>query len=338
MILSVQGLRFLAAAFVVLTHSMGELAFDFRVGSFGVDLFFVISGFIISHVTEHDRRQFVVKRTIRILPLYWAFTLLLACIAFVAPSLLKQTTFDVYHLIASLFFFPLWTEQTGFQPLLRLGWTLNCEAFFYLLFFISLKICHRHREFLTSAFILTAIFGIRATELSETNPLEFYNRLVFIEFIFGMLIALLYRSQSFSQLQLGFGGALALGVTSLALLIGGSFQDFGLDRAIAFGLPSTTLLYAALCLEPWFRATSPGAKHLLIRGGDLSYPMYLAHIYIIALMGRVLEVDLSLAIFTGTALMITIVVSWGVDVMYDRPIRRVLRCRLTPSWAPTRTS
>lgn len=331
MIHSVQGLRFLAAAFVVLTHSMGELAFEYRVGGFGVDLFFVISGFIISFVTENDHRSFVAKRIIRIVPLYWAFTLLLAGIAFVAPSLLNQAKFDVPHLVASLFFFPLWTEQTGFQPLLRLGWTLNCEAFFYLLFFISMKISHRHRELLTAALILVVIFGIRAADLNETNPLQFYSRLVFVEFIFGMLIAQVYRSQSFKNLQLGIGGAAALGVASLAFLIGASFKDFGLDRAIAYGLPSMAFLYAALCLEPWIRATSPRARHLLIRGGDLSYPMYLAHIYIIALMGRVLAVDLPLTVFVGIALVITIMVSWVVDVMYDRPIRRFLRRRLIPT-------
>jgi exopolysaccharide production protein ExoZ len=145
----IQSLRGIAAMMVVWSHSLGQVSDTPRFihlpefGHYGVDLFFVISGFIML-VTTWDKpitpRQFIGHRIRRVVPLYWTATLVMVGIAMVAPSLFKTLQFDTTSLLKSLLFIPyhsLSFPGTMF-PLLTPGWTLDYEMFFYALFAISL--------------------------------------------------------------------------------------------------------------------------------------------------------------------------------------------------------
>ena len=96
---NIQVLRFLAAFSVMMVHLP-----IFGFGSWGVDIFFVISGFIMMYVTEFNERNFLIKRIIRIVPLYWILTLGVFSVAFFFPDLLNNTTASLDHLIKSLFY------------------------------------------------------------------------------------------------------------------------------------------------------------------------------------------------------------------------------------------
>ena len=78
-------------------------------GQAGVDIFFVISGFIM-WVTTHDRRttplQFLTNRIVRIVPLYWLLTLTVAAACLIAPSLFRGVVLAPEHVVKSLFFIP----------------------------------------------------------------------------------------------------------------------------------------------------------------------------------------------------------------------------------------
>ncbi|RYG23519.1 MAG: acyltransferase, partial [Burkholderiales bacterium] len=137
---SVQYLRAAAALLVVVAH-----AFSYQMGlgnplvveagEVGVTLFFAISGFIMVHVTgpgSFSAGDFLVRRIVRIVPLYWLFTALAASLAVLAPALFKTTVFTWPHFIQSLLFIAHEApNRGGTSPLLSLGWTLNYEAFFY---------------------------------------------------------------------------------------------------------------------------------------------------------------------------------------------------------------
>ena len=105
-----------------------------------MDLFFVISGFVIFSLTEHQvigPRRFLLDRLARIAPLYWLATLL----AFTAVSLglpLYGCSSDPLLLLKSLLFIPAYSPNGHLWPTLLLGWTLNYEMFFYLLFAVFL--------------------------------------------------------------------------------------------------------------------------------------------------------------------------------------------------------
>ena len=165
-IYSLQALRFIAAALVVVSHIRTEVGLT-PFGSSGVDIFFVISGFIIYYVTRDGAPQFFTRRLIRIVPLYWLGTLALAAIALKAPGMLNHTSLDADKLLGSLFFIPVWNESVQYHlPLLTLGWSLNYEILFYLVFFIALKISHQHRLIITSFLLvsLTAVHPYTAPE------------------------------------------------------------------------------------------------------------------------------------------------------------------------------
>src|ERR1700730_5914930 len=128
MIFNIQSLRALAALSVAYFHT------DFggiRFGSFGVDVFFVISGFIMAQICQTDSSHFFLRRLVRIVPLYWALTLLIFGLAKFAPWLVYRAPADWADLARSLFFVPYQNKSGLVQPELFLGWTLNYEMFFY---------------------------------------------------------------------------------------------------------------------------------------------------------------------------------------------------------------
>ncbi len=146
---SLELLRFVAALLVVLFHlpSIG-------IGEFGVDIFFVISGYVMMLSTATGSHQFLLKRLIRIVPLYWAATLAVFLIALLIPSLLNNTSANLVHLIKSLLFVPFDKNGTGHQPLLTIGWTLNFEMYFYLLFAVGCALSHRYRAVITASLLV----------------------------------------------------------------------------------------------------------------------------------------------------------------------------------------
>ena len=106
-------------------------------GGAGVDIFFVISGFIMVYTTM-DREitpwSFMADRIARIVPAYWAATLGVFFLALVAPSLLQTSHMQWGELFKSLVFVPFRKANGLVQPVLFVGWTLNYEMFFYLMF------------------------------------------------------------------------------------------------------------------------------------------------------------------------------------------------------------
>src|SRR5689334_8064102 len=104
-----------------------------RFGSFGIDVFFVISGYIMARILDSGSPPsgdfFFRRRILRIVPPYWFFTISLFCAAAVAPQVMGATRADSAELIKSLLFIPFVKEDGRTQPLLFLGWTLNVEMF-----------------------------------------------------------------------------------------------------------------------------------------------------------------------------------------------------------------
>ncbi len=146
---TIQGLRAFAALNVVLLHALigadGAGAEPTLLGALrgwgagGVDLFFVISGFIMIHVQRSRRRgpvPFLRERILRVAPLYWALTLLLWSVLLAAPALFGRFETSAEGVLASLLFV---SQPLGFgTPTLYVGWTLELEMLFYAVFAASL--------------------------------------------------------------------------------------------------------------------------------------------------------------------------------------------------------
>src|SRR6185295_7452774 len=120
MLYSLHTLRVIAALGVVYFHttSVAGLGLDWDIGSRGVDVFFVISGFIIAYIGTSKPEQFFRRRLIRVVPFYWAATLFVFAAVTVAPQMFHTTTASVTHLISSMLFVPHAASNGEMQPTL----------------------------------------------------------------------------------------------------------------------------------------------------------------------------------------------------------------------------
>src|SRR5947209_976295 len=121
---NIQYLRGIAALGVVAFHAALTAGVPFRMGAFGVDIFFVISGFLMVAITNVNSRQapFLRDRIVRVVPLYWIATL----VVYLAD---RRYTSGPDQLVSSLMFIPRGhsADAPWFFPVLNVGWTLNYE-------------------------------------------------------------------------------------------------------------------------------------------------------------------------------------------------------------------
>lgn len=279
MLYSLQALRAFAA-WVVVCHHFMQIFFDFKAsgpvgqlltdrGAVGVDIFFVISGLVI-YLSTRDKaiepRQFLLNRLLRIVPAYWFYTLVMAGLLLAASRWMPHQEFDWHHLLLSLVFVPAENPGGyGLYPTLNVGWTLNFEMFFYLLFGLAFLVRQRHQLLLVSVALLlvSEVLG-RLGVLSH-----FYNNDIIYEFLLGIGLGVLYRR-----------GLIRQGICMpLALLAVAGYALYHLDaspRLLHWGLPSALVVLAFVSLEPLF-----AGNRLLKALGDCSYSVYLIHVLVL---------------------------------------------------------
>jgi exopolysaccharide production protein ExoZ len=275
---SIQILRGAAALLVVLYHLpdfIGLPSYTFL--TTGVDLFFVISGCVImlsTMQTRGDVLQFLWKRMVRVAPLYWLVTLAFALVW--ALTGLRELRID--QLALSLLFIPYLDSVTGYiQPLLSVGWTLNLELYFYLLFALTMFL-RPPIQLIALTGLFVGLIAVKAiAQPHEQNALLFfYTMPIMLEFAGGMALALaLPRLQSLPR-AVGFG---LLGGGVLLMVFFG--QDFGLPREVSQGVPAMMIATGAIIAEPCFRARWLAPFHAL---GDASYALYLTHLVVLTLL------------------------------------------------------
>lgn len=276
-ILSIQYLRGAAALMVVFFHADGMAMEYFNFGwspfgAAGVDIFFVISGFIMWITTASAQTtpaSFIAGRIVRIVPLYWVMTLLLygGWVIFRDPATLPS----LWNLMRSLLFIPFVSPRTGeIQPLLIAGWTLNFEMFFYAVFACGLLIARRHRALFVCSILGALVISRLWTSPSGPVALTYTSPLL-IEFMIGCLLGIMYERRALprpavAMFLLTVGVGLLLSSTTL------SATDLNADRFFRWGLPAVLIVTGALGLEPALREWRPP---LLL--GDASYSIYLTH-------------------------------------------------------------
>jgi exopolysaccharide production protein ExoZ len=275
---SVQMLRALAAL-AVFTHHIRMLAN----GAWGVDLFFVISGFIMCYVTERSGEHFFAKRLIRVVPLYWAGTIAVFCVALAMPDMLKNTTANLVDLAKSLAFIPF-RKGTETTPVLFLGWTLNYEMFFYLIFALSMAASHKYRAVISAALLIVIVMLGQSLPI-ESVPLRFFSRPIILEFAYGMLCyALLMRSPMrasarrpvATRLPWMVAGALLIACMPLATL-----WSVRWDESIRWGIPAALAFYCVV--YGLYGVRLPRGVVII---GDASYSLYLFHPYVIQIFTK----------------------------------------------------
>lgn len=288
----IQTLRGIAAILVVMEH-IRFLA----CGAFGVDIFFCISGFMIMLTTKQSTNCFFRKRLLRILPFYYLMTLGSFGLMVLFPSMFEQTKVSLERLVKSLLFIPFDIGNGILQPLLRIGWTINCEMFFYLLFWIAFHINHRYRGLLCTIFLLLCtalgaivsggctLTGESASVSSLMAPVFFYGSPVMLEFALGILcyylMQTLYEKLPASR-SLG-SAVLFLSLALLGILIYSTkhINILGYRRLLYWGIPAM-LIVLGFCLAGLL-LPMPRLTNWL---GKISFSLYLIHYYPIMFLDR----------------------------------------------------
>jgi peptidoglycan/LPS O-acetylase OafA/YrhL len=342
MLLNLHLLRAIAALAVVYFHSTSEAGLNLPVsiGSHGVDVFFVISGFIVAYIAARSPDRFLIRRVIRIVPFYWAATLAVFGAAALAPHLLHSTRADYVQLLCSLFFIPRETSYAGLVPTLVLGWTLNYEMYFYLMFAIALAIAPRMAPIVCCLGIVAIALMIDVSGVSHPS-IRFYARPLVFEFVYGVCLYYLfvtaerhigwYAQRSRIRWALWF---VALGA---ALLIGfeESHGGFRLPRFLVAGVPAFVLVLAALLLERIYGVNTK--SNIVFMVGESSYILYLIHPYVIYGLLRTtssLRGDLPLHAAIGLLIalvLLSTVAAVAIHVWLEKPIMAGLRRRLLPA-------
>lgn len=287
MLMSVQALRFIAAWAVVGHHFM-QIFFDFHArgpvgqafidkGAVGVDVFFVISGLVIFLSTEGKSlppARFLLYRLFRIVPAYWLYTALMALVVVYARPVLPDQTVDWSHFLLSLLFIP--TENPGgygIYPTLNVGWTLNYEMLFYLLFGWALLFRLHWRLWIVAALL----FAVCQAWTGYGWVSEFYRSDIVYEFLLGIALGMVYRR---GWIKPGLYLPL-LGIVGALLTI---YHLAPEPRFLAWGLPSAVLVMACISLE---RYVEHNRMFELL--GNCSYSVYLMHVLVLSAGGFVAQ-------------------------------------------------
>lgn len=292
MLNNLQNLRALAAYSVVLYHclirflhpadAIGASYLDLPSG--GVDLFFVISGFVMVHTTRHDETPawFVTKRIARIVPLYWAATILVIALVQVRDWFFSGALVTPESTLASLFFIPHVDAHGQIYPILGVGWTLNFEMMFYALFAVSLFLPRAWR--LAGVLVLITAVWATANLVGDGVLASFYSRPIIFEFAAGCAIAYALRMPSvaaFARVTRMWPFAL-VAAAGFAILPG--LVPLGTPSIVRYGLPAVLLVFAAAAQDLY---RTPARETLVTRLGDASYSAYLLHPIIIVIAAEI---------------------------------------------------
>ncbi|MFP3546348.1 acyltransferase [Rhizobium sp. SIMBA_035] len=313
----IQYLRAFAALAVVVFHAAERTGGHFAIGAAGVDVFFVISGFIMWVIS--DRRpvtpqRFLLDRIKRIAPSYWLVTGIM--VAGALAGLFPNLQLSAGHLLGSLFFIPVRSPSNGeIWPVLVQGWTLNFEMFFYVLFAGALFLPRQWR-----LVFLAAVFGLFFVAGLLTHPssaaLATYTRPIILEFLGGVFIAELWIRRKVAGTSLGLAciGAALCGFAAIYLM-GAEF-----DESIC-GPLAMALVFGMVSLET---GGSIGRVPVLTYLGDASYSIYLWHTLAISVAVKAAEI---LVIGGGLTLLGAIaggtIVGVGAYELVEKPLRRL---------------
>lgn len=359
---NIQALRAVAAFLVVWVHLVEILggaelpSILHSIGFMGVDLFFVISGFIMV-VTNRKQAEpgispagtFMLHRIVRIVPLYYFFTILVFSISLISPSLLKSTTPDLPQLFKSMAFLPFLKSEGRIYPTYYLGWSLNYEMLFYLIFSISM--CFSSRAKVIVAILIMAVgFALSQLYLNGAAPqtqseiiIYTFGRPIIFDFMAGMIIGYASAHVEMSESSFRTLGAVlvAFGLVGVWALSGTNFLNEThpiappTDTFLCFGVPSSLLVAGAVLLEKG----QVIAPRLLVLLGNASYSIYLSHYLIVGAIGAVLN-----RMNAGYSLRLVIaacafpVLGYVGIVLYRRfedPVQRRLRTMLGAIAAPS---
>jgi exopolysaccharide production protein ExoZ len=327
MIVSIQYMRAIAVLLVIFYHAMSKgkiysgTSWDWlNFGEAGVDLFFIISGYIMCYATYRKKTniyEFIKARIIRIMPLYWILSTVALLIYLVMPDKINSSGGDTSILNS----FSLIPSSSKF--LIQNGWTLSYEFFFYIIFSFGL-IFSTFKKHLIPVIILTILVILGQLFRPDNVYLGFMTNSILIEFIMGIAVFNLAQKYSFSR-----NVSLFLCLAGISLLAYISDWAETNNRVIGYGIPCLLFFIGMTNLENDLQKNkhNPVGK-ILGKIGDSSYSTYLIHPFFLVLASLIAS-KLGLVNF-GNLFIITLVsgsvlTGWICYITLEKPINKLIK-------------
>jgi exopolysaccharide production protein ExoZ len=324
------------AALVVVWHHTGSAP---KFGVAGVDLFFVLSGCIMSMLMMRGPTpsEFLRRRLIRIVPMYLLATLALLLAFLIAPSIRRTgLTLSWNEILQSLLFLPYENSRGELSPFLSVGWTLNFEIAFYLCCTAGLFLSRKFSTAL-AAILAISLFGV-AHFFPKSATGRFFSDPLIFEFIAGMLI---YKFWLVTRSR-GYVFTITVGSLGLISLIALPFAEQLIVGSISPGVQSyerplyllpfaAVVVYAALVLEPYTRNLGQRWLSLGVRIGDASYAIYLTHMFVLTSISKfsnaVWGKELAWPPVALASVLIATLIGIVIHEYIDAPLQKLLRRR-----------
>lgn len=327
MIYSVQYMRAIAALMIVIHHAAwkGEQYSSdplswFNVGGIGVDLFFIISGYIMCYTVDRNRTDFlsfIKARFFRIIPLYWVLTTLALGVYIFFPDKINSSGGST-NLIASYTLFPV---EGKF--LINNGWTLSYELLFYFIFSTCLAFKTLYK-YLIPCFIIFLLV-VSGLLIGEGHYLiDFLTSYYLLEFMLG-IFAFYISKKTNKNLPLG-GFLISCSVTAVILV---NINNLGFERVIQYGVPAFFFFLGMLFMEPYFNKNKSKFFSSLLKAlGDSSYSLYLFHPFSLVVFSIVLSrlglADYGIVFVVGLVLM-SLISGYVCYLLLEKPLVKLMK-------------
>lgn len=338
----IQILRGIAAMLVVIHHftwvvtgvegshswiassGLGEL------GKAGVDIFFVISGFIMTVTAAKmagpdDAMLFMKRRVLRIYPIYWVYTTLLVGMWLVGAAL-KSHHYTADYIAASYLLIPA-SNGSEYHPFLDQGWTLSFEMYFYLLFAMIILFGGKAMRMAQVAGLF-AVGYVLAKFLPLPGGLAYlFSDTIVVEFLFGMAAAKVTLAVIAARKNQAASGLMPLMVAGIGAILFLSnvflhetsiFATLEPYRFIYFGMPAFLIVTGVALMQV-------SGRNLFVFIGDASYTIYLAHSFFTMSMGVVAKKKPDLIAAHGDLVIVlgmlgTVLITCGLYKLIEKPI------------------
>lgn len=339
---------------VVLSHARDFLRYSpqegvahdlFWAGAFGVDLFFIISGFIIVYTSYNyepkDTLKFVKKRFLRVWPLYFICTMAyISLVFFVNFDGMKgfhynqtSASFEFINVIKSLLFIPLNLDSPVYlgPPSLFVGWTLNYEIYFYAICAIGIALGKYRYTFYIFWFAITLLVIPSLIDVNNFDRpkiigggyLNLTMQSLIWEFVFGAIIAILYKKGAFNITQ----SNIAIPVIIIGISVPLYAYITKLDAGHGIANSGKFFCFMFLCLTSCANYIQDRVKipKVLLSIGDASYSLYLTHPLVFMITYKLCSV------FMGWEYMATfgfIGVVFIASILFSRISYKYIECKI----------